>query len=697
MFAESFLACERKLARREWREALAVAVDVQRDRRPAGLHVEPLAGRDDLWSARVTQDIRLIALRQGEKFIPLYVDHHDAAYRWAQTRRVIRDRASESVSIIHEETPEQPPPTVTFAPPPGRFDAYDDRLLLDYGFPTALIGAIRHIRTDDDVLNIAGDLPGDLGERLLALAVGKLTAPSLPPVAIAADQPAADAPAAPEPALPPPRTAVPLRLLDVDDADLRRVLDAPDETWVAFLHPSQRGVATRAYHGAARISGGAGTGKTVVAMHRARHLARQGRRVLLASFTNNASVVLDRGVRSICTPEERERIMTGTVHSLAVRIVRQVATVNPPPGDTIRALIERFAREADCDAALAAAEWQHVIQALAIRTWEEYRDAQRTGRGKRLSIAERERLYDRVIVPLDAELRRADICDWPDICAWARDLLDAGHVTNPFDAVIVDEMQDLGPQELRFLAALAGDGPDCLTLVGDSGQRIYANRVTLRDLGIDVRGRTRTLTLNYRTTAEIARFAEAILGMGTDDPDSGTERRAIYSLRRGPAPTTRKFPTAQAQYAFVADEIAARCGQGAEPGSIAVLAPRTRMIDEMAAALDRVRVPSRRHSHAHADSAHVALTTIHGAKGLEFRSVFVIGASDEVVPGRLPSDSDERRMAQEEQRNLLYVAATRARDELCVSWTGEPSRFLRPAIAAMAYTAPGGDASRGRE
>lgn len=678
MFQESFLACQRKLTKRDWQAALEVVADVQMHRARPGLHVEPIHSSGDLWSARVTKDLRLISLRHGDSFIALYVDHHDAAYKWAHARRVIRDPATDGVKIIYEEARASDPPAFGFAPPKGRFDAYDDKLLLDYGFPKELLSTIRHIRTDDDILNVASDLPVDLQNRLLALAEGRLIAPPLSLSQV--DDTALSAQISNAASV---TVIEPLRLIEVDDEDLKRVLEAPSDTWIAFLHPSQRGVATRCFSGSARISGGAGTGKTVVAMHRARHFARQGRRVLLASFTNNACAILERGIRLICTPGERERVLTRTVHGIACDIVRHVETVNPPPDGMIRKLIERFTPESGADPALMEAEWNHVIQALGIRTWEEYRDARRTGRGTRLSVAEREHIWDAVIVPVDRALKAENVLDWPDICCWAGDLIREGRVVNPFDAVIVDEMQDLGPQELRFLAALAGDGEDCLTLVGDAGQRIYPNRTTLRDLGIDVRGRTRVLTLNYRTTAQIHRFAEAILGNDVDDLDGGKEqRRVTYSLMQGPMPMTRGFATPQMQYAFVAERIAERCADGMLPGRVAVLARFGYLLKAMQTALDAMDIPARILTGEHQiGESHVTLATIHRAKGMEFNVVFVIGASDDTVTRHLPDDTEERQLTLEQERNLLYVAVTRARDELFITWAGESSRFLQKAIA----------------
>jgi hypothetical protein len=692
-FDEAFVTALNRLTERERKDTLLVAMEVQHDRRRGGLHVEPLHNGHDrtLWSARVNDDIRIILLKETEALIPVYVGHHEEAYRWASTRRTMRDTATGSVTILHQVAVEMGAFPISRSAPPGKFDNYEDTYLLTLGLPAALLPALRHVRSDDDLLNLALDLPTEVSDRLLRLAEGRLVAPPLPPAPPDIETPP-DSVTAPEPApVVAERTGEreaearePLRLHNVDDDDLRRMLDAPMESWIAFLHPSQRGVATRLFSGPAKITGGAGTGKSVVAMHRARHLAAQGRRVLLASFTNNARAILEQGVDRLCDGEVRERIIVRTVHALACDLIHQREVVNPPEDGLVDRLIAEHGVSLGIDIEVLQAEWRHVIQALGITQWEGYRDAQRTGRGTRLSTADRERIWETVIVKVDAALKARGVTDWPDICCWARELILTGRVLNPVDAVIVDETQDLGPQELRFLAALAGDGPDCLTLVGDAGQRIYPNRTSLRELGIDVRGRTRTLSLNYRTTEQIYRFAEAILGNEVDDMEGGTERRrTTYSLFAGPEPALCGYRTPTEQYAAVAECIARQCAAGLPPGEIAILAQGRYSLTGAATALTQAGIACQILGREHVIAPdHVTLATIHRAKGLEFKAVIVIGASDDAVQRHLPSDADEQRMTLEQERNLLYVAVTRARDELTVCWTGKPSRFLARVLPA---------------
>jgi superfamily I DNA/RNA helicase len=277
-------------------------------------------------------------------------------------------------------------------------------------------------------------------------------------------------------------------------------------------------------------------------------------------------------------------------------------------------------------------------------------------------------------------LARKSSMTYPDLCRHARELLLAGQVPNPYDAVIVDESQDLGPQELLLLAALGGAGQDGLTLVGDGGQRIYGKRTSLKSLGIDVRGRSYVLRLNYRTTEQIRRFAERLIRQEADDLEGGhDDRRGVRNLLGGPQPLLRGFPTADAEHAFVVDEITGHIEAGRQPEDIAIFARKRDLLEPLKGRLHaaglRYRLLTDR-----ATASGVNLGTMHGAKGLEFKVVFVIDVSDDQMPQPKAykglTDPQARDEALRGEMQLLYVSVTRARDEAYLTWVGEKSRFL---------------------
>jgi superfamily I DNA/RNA helicase len=263
----------------------------------------------------------------------------------------------------------------------------------------------------------------------------------------------------------------------------------------------------------------------------------------------------------------------------------------------------------------------------------------------------------------------------------------AGRPPWDFDAVVVDEVQDLGPQELSLLAAIAGDGADRLMVIGDGGQRIYARRFSLRALGIEVRGRSRTLTINYRTTEQIRRFADRITDEEGDDLEGGKEpRRACRSLLRGPAPTARGFATTEGQHAYLVDEIRRLQEEGYALDEVAILARTRRLLESAARALTQSGIASR-WANQPATGPAVILSTLHGAKGLEFKVVFVTDVSDAELPSpaalRGLTDAADIDDVHTRERQVLYVALTRARDALYVTWAGTPSRYLRDALVAL--------------
>lgn len=629
-----------------------------------------LAAEKRFWSGRISQALRAVLYRDGGTIIVLHAGQHDPAYDWARKHRLERNAVTGELQIVTMATvtPPEPPPST-----PGLFAAHDDAYLLSLGLPPDWLPVIRKIVTDDELLEVVEGLPDDVQARLLDLASGKLVTPPVP------------LPTKPT-LTPQPGESHRFIVIEGED-DLRRLLDAPLDTWLVFLHPSQQRLATGAFRGPLKITGSAGTGKTVVALHRARHLARQGKRVLLTSYVTTLCANLERQLALLATPEERARITVSTVHACARGIIEAAGERISSPGDNeVRRLLEEAYHGSACPLTSDALEieWETVIQAQGITSWDAYRTASRAGRGTPLSVKERKAVWD-IVAQVQASLRRRGILDYADQCRRARELIQEGRTASPYDAVIVDEAQDLGPQELRLLATLAGQGPDALTLAGDGGQRIYGRAISLRSLGIDVRGRSHVLRLNYRTTRQIRRFADSMLADSADDLDGGTDdRRGVRSLIGGPEPIQRPCQNRDEQSSFVAAQIDRLLAEKLQPGDIAVFARKRDLLEPIKAALRAAGHHYHVLSQTEGPAAAVNLGTMHRAKGLEFKAVFVVDVSDDQLPQRgvyqRIADPQAREEAIQRERHVLYVSMTRARDEVYVSWIGEPSRFLpRPA------------------
>ncbi len=650
-----------------------------------GLSTERVQGARDpnIWAARITGGLRTIYHHLGDAYTLLYAGQHDEAYGWAARRKLEHHPVTGTLQIVDttERVQESLPPSTVPAGAPRLFAGKSSDYLLSLGVPTDWLPTIREIADDDQLLAVADKLPEEVAERLLRLAGGELVTPPTP--------------------VPPsqPISANPdnlRRFYVVQEAsELCDLLQKPIEDWLRFLHPSQRELATGTFNGPVKVTGSAGTGKTVVAMHRARCLADQGKRVLLTSFVTTLCKNIEHNVQILCTDSQRKLITVGTVHSQALRLAREVdSLLAPADEERIAKLIERFQDfgGAQFDKEFLSAEWTGVVENQGILSWDEYRDAQRTGRGRGLQVRERQAIW-KVFQQVYEELADKRLAPWTQICRKAAEAIQTGRVRSPFDAVVIDEVQDLKPQEIRFLAVLAGIKPpspsgrgaggEGLMLIGDAGQRIYPGGYSLRSLGIDVRGRSHVLRINYRTTEQIRRFADRILPELADDLDGGTEtRKGTKSLLKGPAPTLRGFTTSKEQDAFIAQQVRRLFGQGLQPREIAVFARIGSRLESLQKALAAAGISSqllsREEESAQADAIH--LGTMHRAKGLEYKVVFVYDCSEGVVPhmttlrrSKDPADYDAAR-AREQQ--LLYVSLTRARDEVFITWAGLPSPFL---------------------
>ncbi|MEW6273408.1 MAG: UvrD-helicase domain-containing protein, partial [Thermodesulfobacteriota bacterium] len=521
LVANSFLDSSQGLGASDRARALDLIAKLHDDPRHPGLHLEKVqSGGPGIHSARITGGVRAILHIDGERLTLLYAGEHERAYEWARGRRFEPHAVTgelqivQTVERVEQVLSEVPPAAGQGAPVERLFPAerFADDYLASLGVPRDWLPVVRHLGDDTQLLEIVDKLPQEVGERLLRLADGEVVTPPAPVARAAVTER--------------PLTAdEQRRFFVVGDDELADVLEKPLDAWLRFLHPTQRALATGSFAGPVKVTGSAGTGKTVVGLHRVRHLASQGRRVLLTSFVTTLCENLEHNVKLLLRPEHLELVTVSTVHAQALALVGSAGErVAPARDDEIERFIDAAHRRAGSplDPKLVVAEWSAVVDAQGITSWDEYRDAERRGRGRPLSIKDRKQIWT-VIEQLRADLAAASRDSFRGLCARALRRLSDGSATSPFDAVVVDEVQDLKPIELRFLAALAarsGALPQ-LMLLGDAGQRIYPGGFSLRALGIDVRGRSKVLRINYRTTEQIRRAADRILGATCDDLDEG--------------------------------------------------------------------------------------------------------------------------------------------------------------------------------
>jgi superfamily I DNA/RNA helicase len=579
---------------------------------------------------------------------------------------------------------------------PDSSNKFDDEVLLSIGVPEPLLPSVRSLHNEAELDRLRPHIPSEACDGLFGLAPGLSMdeiREELAHTTSQAERASRQAIAKQEDqdlqvALLHPDSQRRFHIVE-DLRDLMEMLNAPLQKWRVFLHPSQRRLVDHRFRGPARVLGGAGTGKTVVLMHRARELAKNAKgdeKILVTTFTRNLALAIQDNLKTICA-DELARIDVMSVDALASRIL------------TSRGIQFKVASREEIDdcwnSAVAAAgelalpigfyreEWDRVVQAQGIEDRTGYLLAPRIGRGTRLNRAMRAKVWD-VFEEYQTELRSRGLLEWIAVARQARMFMEEEQSTAPYRSALVDESQDLHPEQWRLLRALIPEGENDLFLVGDAHQRIYARKIVLSRVGINVRGRSRTLRINYRTTDEIRKWAVgALAGKAVDDLDGEqVDERGYRSLFHGEVPVVRVFKTEREEMDFVIATIRERLKTD-PPQSICVVArTRRQLIDLYIPAIEKTGISAilldGRNSDSDGESVRVA--TMHRVKGLEFQSVLIVGVSNTFLPLSVAVEvGDDLEVADEalmRERALLYVAASRARDFLAVSASGDPSPFL---------------------
>lgn len=682
--ADTFTDSLARLTGDEQKAVKTTAFDLQMNPESPGMQFHKLnKSKDkDFWSVRVNADIRLIVHRSADSLLLCYVNHHDDAYHWAERRKIERHPKTGAAQLVEIretvreiEIPkyvESEPAPKHAAPLPLLFQDVADDELLGYGVPTEWLKDVR-AATEDSLLVLTDHLPREASEALLDLATGNK--PKLPQPIAADASPFAH-----------PDAQRRFRVMS-NVEELQRALEYPWEKWTVFLHPAQRDLVERRFSGPARVAGSAGTGKTIVALHRAVHLARTNLtgRVLLTTFSPTLAKFLKQKLGRLVG---NEPAIAGRIEVLPIAEVgRSVyAKAHGEPRIVEDATVTRLVREAAAtipdqkfSEAFLLAEWNDVVDAWQLSTWEQYRDVARLGRRTRLNEKQRQSLWS-IFGQVRAKLAKDHFVTRSGVFFEAAAAL--GKVASPFQFAVVDESQDVTVAQLRFLAAIAGGRPDGLFFTGDLGQRIFQTPFSWKSLGVDIRGRSHTLRINYRTSHQIRRQSDRLLPGALADVDGNAEeRRGTVSVFNGPEPEITRAQSTAEESGAVAEWIKARLANGIRPGEIGVFVRSPEQISRAERAVrtagcDAVQLDSGLDP---ADGK-VSIATMHLAKGLEFRAVVVMAVDDGIVPleSRIESVTDDSDLeeAYNTERHLLYVACTRARDHLLVTGVNPVSEFL---------------------
>ena len=677
-FSDAFFGALTQLQPNIQAKVNQLVLKFQTNPKSPGLNFEKLNAVKDknMRSIRVDQTYRVIlaAPEEGNVYLFLWVDHHDKAYDWAANHQCKVNPNTGSIQLFSTQTQSAPTNQQRDNKSKGLFVDLKDRHLLKLSVPEEQLVIIRSLDSEADLDNVQELLPQEAYEALFFYIAGESYEDILRDRELkeAETFDIGNFSAALDRLQSRARFVVP-----ADENELSEMLNAPMDKWRVFLHPSQRKWSEGVKNGAVRVLGGAGTGKTVVAMHRAKWLAKNiatnEKKVLVTTFTKNLAVDIKKNLQSICTQDDMAKIEVINLDQWVQRFLRkhaydfEVVFDGKNLEDFWEMAISEKPADVDLSDSFFKEEWQRVIQPQGIKTLDEYKRAFRIGRGTRLNREQRIKNWP-VFEEYRHQLNRARIKEVDDAYRDAAELIINQNISLPFSSVVVDEAQDMGTQAFKLIRALVPEGKNDIFIVGDAHQRIYGrNKIVLGKCGINIRGRSRKLKINYRTTDEIRRWAVSLLeGRAIDDLDGGDDTNALYkSLTHGQMPVIERFESPDDQAGF----IKALLEKSEEPNShFCVVARTNREVKAIQEKLENLGVKTviikPNEPEQEAFNA-LKLATIHRVKGLEFDQVILASANDGLIPLdyalKDKADSVSKENADTEERSLVYVAITRAR------------------------------------
>jgi hypothetical protein len=680
--ADTFTDSLARLTAEEQKATKTTAFDLQVNPTGTGHGFHRLEKSKDknFWSVKVNGDIRLIVHKTQNSFLLCYVDHHDRAYDWAERRKLETHPTTGAAQLVEvRETvteilvPIYTPTQVQIVSKPLLFSNISDEELLSYGVPLEWVADVKS-SDEDSLLVLADRLPAEAAEALLELATGGKPRVQQPitPTTNPFDHPDAQR-----------RFRV---MGNVEE--LKAALDYPWEKWTVFLHPEQRQWVDRTYSGPARVSGSAGTGKTIVALHRAVTLAKAHpeSRVLLTTFSDTLANALHTKLARLIGNEPRlaERIDVYSINAIGLRLAKIFGNVISIAS---QGLVQDLLRNASSKIEnhkftlhFLFAEWDQVVDAWQLKTWESYRDVVRLGRKTRLPEAQRKTLWN-IFELVMVELSAKKLTTYSGLFTDLANSIDEGKRPS-FNFIVIDECQDLSISHIRFLSKLGSQKSDSLFFAGDLGQRIFQQPFSWKALGVDIRGRSRTLRINYRTSHQIRRHSDRLLGPFTTDIDGNVEDRTdTISVFNGPDPIVGRYDSEHDEINTVSNWVIKHYQNGLLPHEFGIFVRTPAELKRAETAVSQAGLKFKvLDDHVETASGFISISTMHLAKGLEFRAVVVMACDDEILPlqERIEEIGDDADLQEiyDTERHLLYVACTRARDYLLVTGVNPVSEFL---------------------
>lgn len=659
----------------------------------SGINLEKLKDGVDkkIYSVRIDKTYRGIIARDEESkaFILLWVDHHDEAYEWAERRRCEVNPITGILQVYPDMSI-----WVTSAPAANEsnlFEAASDDDLLELGVPREQLAFIRSFSDKKAFFDAEDSIPKDSFEYLSWLAHDF---PVKEVLDLAKEERGARKAAKTtsiSEALTSPASQKSFAVVEGED-ELRRILEAPLEKWRVFLHQTQRKIIDKEYSGPAKVLGAAGTGKTVVAMHRAKRLAAKAsdsERILFTTFTTNLATDIKENLRKICSPEEFRKIevvnLDAWINNYLYKSGYSAKIEYKKISDLWKKAVKIAQVDLPYDPVFYEEEWNRVVVPQEALSFDKYAKASRKGRGTSLNLQKKILIW-KVFEAYQNLMKKDKIRDINTATYECRKLLEKDVARPRYASVVVDEGQDFDDAAFRLLRTLAGEEhQNDLFIVGDSHQRIYGAHPTLSKCGINVRGRSAVLKINYRTTEEIRKYAFALLnGVKFDDLDEGVDLGdRCLSLTHGVNPEVRNFKNANAEFAFLKEEIRKLQESGVATSAICVVARTKSLVKDYARLFKEAGINSYEIKRDKADDRGddgIRVATMHRVKGLEFQYVFAAAVNNKVIPNPEALDKTDKVSEAESiasEKCLLYVALTRAQKGAYITSYGKKSEFLQ--------------------
>ena len=668
----------------------------------SGINLEKLPSiNKNIRSVRIDDTYRGIVFFQEESsvYLLLWVDHHDEAYEWAKRKTCRVNSKTGALQVFDVQTVE-----VTEETKPSNvstlFGGLTKEIMIELGSPQDLIPFLKSI-PNKEVFNDSKDkLPSDVYENFSWIAEGfdpkeviDMIKTDTSDTEQEESEKAGNLPVTEDFSVALKNSESKKLFVVIEgEEELRRIMAEPLEKWRVFLHPTQRKIVKKNYKGAARVLGGAGTGKTVVAMHRAKYLASQisdGERVLFTTFTVNLAEDIKSNLRKICCLEELQKIEVINIDAWVMRFLSEVGfSAKIEYGDEIDKLWQRAVvnslSELDYPWSFYKGEWNRVVIPQEALSLEKYIKAKRTGRGVRLDRKKRIEVW-KVFDAYLSLMKEEQIRDMNMAMYECSKLFTSSGTKNKYAHIIVDEGQDFSDNAFRLLRTVAGEErPNDIFIVGDSHQRIYNNYPTLSKCGINVRGRSSILKINYRTTEETRRYAFSLLnGISFDDLDDDVDLGdKCLSLVHGEAPVVKCFADANEELSYLNDCISDLQDRGVPLKNICIVARTNQLVKDYSALLTKSghSVYQIKRSKAE-DLSHdgIRIATMNRVKGLEFQYVFIVSANNRIVPLEAAIDHSDpitERESYTAEKCLLYVALTRAQKQAYITCYGKKSEFI---------------------